>query len=357
MTELEPKTSYSDCGIALLDLDSACLEIHSMLGKAHYPHILLQSRQFTDGKRCHELYRELTENGTKLIVNIDSSTQSAYKKYFAQVPEEGSSTEIRFTNKKYSNIPLAGLYVGRNHVRMILVGETAFVSSFDFAESSFDRDELFIRVTQPELVQMLKIVAMWNFSNPKEKWQESAGGFDLIFDSGKSSKGYLSRYAEEQIEKRLRNNSVLWMVSSWCPDELEKLVNSASESGCQINLLINRQYEYESLRNIPFNITKMLSNLHYSEKTRNANCTIYHPTENQIHAKFLMVENGEQCWWLVGTSNHTRFGSAAMTTEIGIAGEDRDIGNELTKYISTINKVIVRKPSFSGSVFEPQFGR
>ena len=343
MREKEPNINNNSCGVALVDLETVRQEIVSKeTSERAFTHLILQSRQFVSGERSSEFYKGLVEHQSGIVViNVDSSARRDYEKGFANIQMNGIQESVRFTHEKYSKIPLIGPYIGRNHVRMILIGETAYLSSFDFAEPSFDRNELFLKVTQPELVQMLKIIALWDFDSPKENLQQSAGGFDLVFDTGKSSKGYVSRYAESQIKQRLNSNFTMWIVSSWCPDELEGFVNEASKKGCQVNLLVNRQYEYESLKKIPFNVTKIISNHHFINKTNKADYLIYNPRQKQIHAKFILLENGEQYWWLVGTSNHTRFGPAALTTEIGIAGIDRGIGKGLSRYISDIDKFIV----------------
>ncbi|HLE48644.1 MAG TPA: phospholipase D-like domain-containing protein [Patescibacteria group bacterium] len=331
----------AETGVELMNLKSVIEEIHQKLQQDDIEVIILQSRQFEAGTRCTPFYHDLSEKKCKTIVNVDSSARKEFEKGFPADGINGDGFVIRFTHEKYSNIPIINKYVGRNHVRIIMLGETAYLSSFDFAEPSFNRDELFMKITQPEIVQMLKIVSFWDYSKEKKSWNQKAGDLELVFDTGKSSAGVLSRYADQKLHENLNASSNLWVVSSWCPDELNDTVNFASSRGSNINLLVNRQYEWESLKKIPFNITKILSNNEFRSSTKNSILKIFNPTGKQIHAKFILTENQGKYWWFVGTSNHTKFGSKALTTEIGISGEDQSIGDQLINYIESTEKVEV----------------
>src|SRR3990167_658187 len=235
-----------------------------------------------------------------------------------------------------SDILMSGIQIFL--LQVLLLGEEAYLSCFDFAEPSFNREEMFIKITQPEIVQMMKIIAFWDFENGPNKWKQAVNGLDLVFDSGNTTEGYLSKYAEEEIIKRIQPETTLWIVSSWHPDELVNSIREASMNGCEVNMLINRPYEIESLKKIPHSLTKIASKYRFQRDTNGIDYNIYQPTGNQFHAKFILMENAGQFWWFVGTTNHTYFGSQAKTTELGIAGQDFLVGCQLQSYIKKINK-------------------
>src|SRR3989338_3332878 len=280
----EPKAIFQDCGISLLSLNEVTQEISSKLRtNTAYPHLILQSRQFVPGERCNNLFeRLLNSNTSRIIINVDSSARNDFNKYFRDFGDHDNISQVRYTHERYTDFPFAGSFIGRNHVRIILLGEEAYLSCFDFAEPSFNREEMFIKITQPE--------------------------------------------------------TTLWIVSSWHPDELVNSIREASMNGCEVNMLINRPYEIESLKKIPHSLTKIASKYRFQRDTNGIDYNIYQPTGNQFHAKFILMENAGQFWWFVGTTNHTYFGSQAKTTELGIAGQDFLVGCQLQSYIKKINK-------------------
>lgn len=147
--------------------------------------------------------------------------------------QDSDSTQIsvRYTHSKNASIPIAGQFIGRNHVRVVLLGETAYLSTFDFAEKSFDRDELFLKITDPQIVQAVKIISMWDYRNKHDSWSQHIDGIDILFDSGNKVSRYLSVYAEEKLIDCIQRGSTVWIASSWHPDEIEKALMAASQRG------------------------------------------------------------------------------------------------------------------------------
>ena len=340
-TSLNSSTTSTN-GVEIMTLPEFEEDISASLrDTTRFSHIILQSRQFVDGQRCRELFGRLAGiQAKRLILNIDASARKNFDREFNSSVVTEDRT-IRNTHTQYSSIPILGNYVGRNHVRMIVLGEEAYISSFDFAEPSFDRDELFIKISHPELVQMTKIVSMWNYESRLDHWKTSAAGYDLIFDTGKTNKGYVSKYAEKELESRGLPGTKIWMVSSWHPDKLISALNRVEERDCELNLLVNKQYEYEGMKKIPFNLTKIASQKYFMRRKEDGKCNIYNPANQQMHGKLVLIENGDQIWWLVGTDNFTNFGSNAKTTEIAIAGDNKGVGRQLRDYIEGIDKIKV----------------
>ena len=224
--------------------------------------------------------------------------------------------------------------MGRNHVRMIIAGEEVLFSAFDFAESSFGRDETFYQITNPELVQAMKTVALWDYDNPLETWQVSSRGIDMIFDTGKSTGGHISRYAEGKLLKHAKPGMTFNCISSWHPDELGNTLRKISNIGVDINLIIHKPYESGFMEK-PFSATKYAAERIFRGQMGDKPYLVEPPRENKNHAKFIFLHGDNEFWWMVGTSNHTRFGTAAHTTELVLAGTDEKVGRSLLAYLDT----------------------
>jgi hypothetical protein len=186
----------------------------------------------------------------------------------------------------------------------------------------------------------MKIVALWNYEDSPESFNQQVGEVKVVFDTGKTSGGFISRYAEEEISKRATEGSVLWIASSWHPDELEGTLADAINAGCEVNLLLNSPYEFEGVNKVQFNATKILSKYHFRLALQGYNYNDYLSKGRQIHARFIVLQTGSNYWWLIGTSNHTRFGSMAKTSELAFAGENSVLGEQLINLAQNAEKFL-----------------
>lgn len=304
-------------------------------------HVLLQARQFEPGEKVGRIFEALMRTNAQLtIVNVDASARKGYETDFSpRVGSNGHRVHVNYTRSQFASWPFIGHYIGRNHIRMVLVNETAYISTLDFAERCFERDELIYKITQPELVQIMKIVALWNYEKQQPEYRVKAGGIQVLFDTGKDSGGYISRYTESEIVARAGKDSSMWVSSSWFPDELNQAIEWAVGQGCAVNLLLNRPDEFESIKKLPFTLTKMAAWNTFRGQTWAEQCRVFYPSQKVTHAKFVLItgSNGEN-WWIAGTSNHSRFGSMARTAEIGLAGTNLEIAEQLLSYIDSVPK-------------------
>lgn len=333
-----------ETGIEIMSLDRSLVKIQEKLS-TELPYVLLQSRQFGAGPRAEKLFDSLCRAKTEnLIINVDSSARTDFKKHFESCLElrPRESLKVRYGQEKFSNLPGIKNFVGRNHLRILMLGEEMFVSTFDLSESCFDRDEMVIRIDDPEIVQNLKVVSMWDFKNKHVNWQIKTKKAEILFDCGKNNCSYVSKHITENLLEHVFFGSEIWVASSWHPDELEQVFKKAYQQGGNIKMLINRPGEYESRSKLPFNLTKCLSAYHFHKDMSKVPYQIFFPKSGQIHAKFLVVDNsrveGKNSWWVMGTDNFTRYGSMARTTELGLAGQDSGIAEQLTGYIEKILK-------------------
>ncbi len=336
------KTETTSVGMQIMSLDESLAYIDNKLSD-RLPYVLLQSRQFGTGPRANKLFESLCKVETdKLIINVDNSARTDFEKHFQPCLEQRNHGElsIRHGQEKFSNLPGVKNFVGRNHLRLLMLGEEMMVSTFDLSESCFDRDEMVIRVSDPEVVQNLKTISMWDFENTHKSWKIKTQKTEIIFDCGKDGCSYVSEYINENLPKHIYKGSEIWIASSWHPDELEEVLKKAYYQGGNIKMLINRPNEYESKRKLPFNLTKWLSAYHFHKDMSKVPCQIFFPKSGQIHAKFLVVDNskveGKSSWWVMGTDNFTRYGSMARTVELGLADQDGEITEQLTGYVAKI---------------------
>ncbi|MBU1130261.1 hypothetical protein KKE45_02985 [Patescibacteria group bacterium] len=316
-------------GIGILSLPTFLEEIQR-LPECH--HVVTMSRQFDSGDKAIALYRQLGEKGP-MITCVDASAQKGFNNGFRN-SLTGTET-IRRTHERYSGIPVIGSFVGRNHIRLTITGETVYFSTFDYAEASFDRDEMFLKITDPELVQLMKIVALWDYDRKDEFRRWDVNGFSVFFDTGTSSRSGINDYLSTFIRKNVAQISEMWIVSSWYPDKIWQAIYETAENGRQINMLINDPTEYESIGKMPFMLTKLLSRALVRSRMP-AKAVIYYP-EKQFHAKFILTKmRSGGSWWFVGSSNFTNFGVMARTAELGISGKDESVAQQLKGYIQTL---------------------
>lgn len=327
-----------ETGVQIMTRDEALKDVSKSLADSPKTHALLQVRIFQESPKAQALYNEFASRDSRVIINVDANTAENYHRVYEKTHSGHPLHTIRVTNTEYIDFPLVRALRGRNHIRLMIVGENAYVSAFDFHDLAFKRTEVFTKVTQPEMVQMLKVVALWDYNSKKTNWKFRTKELELVIDTGKTSKGFISRYAEKEIAGRIKPNSQVWFSSSWYPDELTGVFNLCREKGAEVNMLVDQKPNFGNLREISFTITKVLSSQLFRKSVPTNSFNIFH-SKNEIHAKFLLVKTDNDYWWLVGTSNHTRFGSMARTAELGLSGTEPGVGEKLIDCFTNEPKV------------------
>lgn len=324
--------------VEILSREEAFSDISKSLEGFPNSHTLIQARVFCEGPKAKEFYNKFASRDSRVTINVDANTFENFQNSYLATHKDNPKHSIRVTNSEYMNIPFVRTFMGRNHIRFVFVGENAYISAFDFHEFAFNRTEVFTKVTQPEIVQMLKVVALWDYKSNKTDWRFKTKDLELVIDTGRSTKGFVSRYAEQEISKRIKPNSQVYFSSSWYPDELTKVFSKCARDGAGVNMLVDQKLSFGDLRHIVFTVTKALSAYLFRSSTPSTSFNIFH-SKNEIHAKYILIKTDNEYWWLVGTCNHTRFGSMARTAELGLAGTDPTIGEKLIEVFTKEPKV------------------
>lgn len=308
------------------------------LNNSSLPHVLWQTRQWKPGN--HPFFKEverINREASSVIFVIDSSCEKDFTKKNGKVT--GCNFKVVFTNPTHLPSPFNSV-IGRNHMRIHILGETAYFSGMDFAQYVFDREELIYKVNDPELVQWFKIAALTDksFSQPVK-------GYTIHRANGKESSPI-----NETLRKKIQNlassqiKTVLTITSSWIPDSIidELMFLLKNNPNSKVNIIIRSPIEFESVSKLPFTLTKMiayaclsLAKLIDLDSESKQRLRIFQ-AKKDFHAKFAAVAGDENYWWLIGTDNFTRFGYAARTSEIGLEGTDKNLYQNLLDYLSDI---------------------
>lgn len=310
----------------------------------NHPFVLWKTRQWQLGD--HPFFNkveEINKRAGRVIFVIDAAVGK--DKVKPNVNADDDKEKVIFSNDTPLPFPLNQV-IGRNHIRIHILGEKAYLSAIDFAQYAFNREELVYKVTDSELVQWLKIAALneRSFSQPVGEY--------IVHRANGREKSPIEKALRSKI-KELTLSQVdcsLTIVSSWIPDafidNLMQLLKNNQRS--RVNIIIRSPTEFESIAKLPFTLTKMIAYAHlglakelgldFKERSRLRVCR----AEEDFHAKFAMArfgkkdENEMNFWWLVGTDNFTRFGYKARTSEFALEGTDSELFNDLKRYINYI---------------------
>lgn len=226
---------------------------------------------------------------------------------------EAAGTHITFTNKPKSLFGYLFQKTGRNHIKIFIVDDTAFIGGMNLQERTLLQHDTCIRYTDHHIVELL--VEQFFKINEQGALQDSTRQLDtdstLFIDAGKYNR---STIYDEAI--RLINNAhhTIIFASQFLPHfGILKALTRAKERGLLVEVMNYLPTPLQSKTQLAIEQTLF----HLKNRTH---IPVYY-YKKKIHAKILIADDTV----LFGSHNYSKFGVLFGTNELAIKTKNKEI--------------------------------
>lgn len=271
---------------------------------------------------------------TQLVVDnfslMSSNKRLLNMKMFIQFIEAG--VNITFTNppRIENSIPMIGNLIGRNHQKMFIIDDVAWLGGLNLAAGDFGALDFEVKVTKPEIVDKLAgEFERKTMSRPSKDYQINCDDqTSIIIDVGNPSQSLIFDTAIDLVngaERSIHNISILLPSGKFLA-----ALNNARKRGVEVNIVATADPKKMAAK--PFQILQMVSKatmkaqtiLHLVDKGVSI---IYYP--GLVHAKFLTVDENTA---MIGSHNLSGMGVFVGTAEIALLSKDPTLVHNLEEF-------------------------
>lgn len=221
--------------------------------------------------------------------------------------------------------PLPGA-VGRDHKKIVVVDETAYIGGVNFTELDAKRIDFMTKITNPAIVNNLANIFTESLTDQPQSDREIVcdSKNTLIIDGGELMKSLIMRNAYQLVE---RERDEIVVVSPFSPTgKFAEKLNAAVERGVKVSFITSSR---ESLPGFASKVSQFVHN--FGTGTPKFT-TIY--VDGIIHAKALIaMGNGEA---IVGSHNFDELFVKLGTEEISLRTSEEQIIDELKRSLLNI---------------------
>ncbi|MGE5042375.1 MAG: phospholipase D-like domain-containing protein [Candidatus Levyibacteriota bacterium] len=261
--------------------------------------------------------------------------QRADKDMFARL--ESSGVEVTVTNPHILNVFPAKIFpfVGRNHVKLTIVDDTAWFGGVNIASDHFEKADFMVKITDPELVHALgQVFFQVNEDKPKKDYRIDVDARNAIYvDRGDRGKSIILDEAQRMLH---RVHESIDFISQFPPSAtvLDAMVERAKE-GVDVHIITQSKRHLES-NSIPFGLLMKRNYQKFLKKTEgvsNVYVDHFEGHHGRVHAKMLIVDGREALW---GSHNLDIAGVRAGTQEVDIKTTDLQLVRKLSAVFDQI---------------------
>lgn len=247
------------------------------------------------------------------------------KQTFQTVMEKGA--KITFINPP-SLLEHLIITMGRNHMKIFLIDNIAWIGGVNFADGYFKRQDIMVKITDEAIVDPIAQVFMQVHEDKlhHDEILQTKHNATLFIDSGQTGKSVILDCAVRMVEKA---NHLVQIATAFIPDGafLEALID-AENRGVRVELAVPPPGRTIGV----YRIVNQMSQIQM--RLRNTHFTIYYE-KNPVHAKILLVDKAIV---LFGSHNFLTKGVLMRTGELALQSSDKTLVANVSDFYSSLSK-------------------
>lgn len=219
---------------------------------------------------------------------------------------------------------------GRNHTKIYIIDDKAWIGGCNFMDSSFDHVDFMISPNFPELVHILQDhFKKVNKNRPKENTQVALQNGDyFLADNGTHGNSLIYKQAQSLIENA--NHEIIFM-SQFTPTGaiLDSIINRIN-NGVTAHI-ITCPADHDHFTKLPHTIPHSI----FEHKIKNVQNIHVHHTQKPVHAKIIITDKQQL---IIGSHNYVDTGVYLGTEEIALKSINIELVNKLYQQIIRYTK-------------------
>lgn len=314
--------------------------------------VLLQAMIYEWGQttqQVNDALKSAKERGVEVEIHYDDFTnltasEDLQKKNEAMFAElEKAGIKVVLTNLAKNLFDRIVPYRGRNHRKIIVVDDVAYLGGLNFAEIEYSRPDFMVRITDPVIVEKLANHSQQiNENRPKEDNEDRCNEETvLLVDSGQPGKSIIYDRAVALIGQA---NEVKLTTQLVPTGRLLEALLKASRQQANVSLIVSNP---DAIRP---GLGKFINELQY----------VWHDLVGKlppglnfdpcwVHAKLLIIKGKrEGCQWaaaIIGSHNFDERGVRAGTEEIALLSTNQTLVKNLERFYDLLHKKISPPPA------------
>ncbi len=221
--------------------------------------------------------------------------------------------------------PLPGA-VGRDHKKIVVVDNIAYIGGVNFTELDAKRFDFMIKITNPSIVNNLSKILNDSLSDQPQSDHEIIcdSNNTLVIDGGHLMKSLIMKNAYQLVDKE---KDEIVVISPFLPTgKFAAKLNHAVESGVKVSFITSSR---ESLPGFASKVSQFVHNFGTGSQKFS---TIY--ADGIVHAKALIALGNSEA--IIGSHNFDELFVKLGTEEIALRTKEVKIIEELKRYLLKI---------------------
>lgn len=216
--------------------------------------------------------------------------------------------------------------MGRNHMKIFIVDDIAWIGGVNFADGYFKRQDIMVKITDKAITDQIAQVFMEAHEERlKEDEVLKTNNAALFIDSGRTGKSVILDEAVRMIDKAKQTVQV---VTAFVPDgKFLRALIAADRRGVMVELAVSDPSATPGV----FKPVNYFSDIQL--KLKHVNFKISYQ-KLPVHAKVLIVDKRIA---FLGSHNFLTKGVMMRTAEIALQSEDERLVNNLLDFYQTIH--------------------
>ena len=240
--------------------------------------------------------------------------------------------QIIYINKPKYKISEYIPYIGRNHMKFILIDDCVFIGGMNISQRSFKNVDFMAESNN----LMLKDTILKIFTNNHTLYNNSeipiSSDSSLLVDVGTFGNSIIYKKALESIKS---SKSSIRYISQFLPNfDILKALNEAAKRSVDVSIITyDKRLASQKFAN---KIDHLLFAL--SKK----NLSVMYNKDRYVHAKLLLIDENDNGTALFGSHNFSPFGVYFKTAEIAISTKNKECIDDLNNWYASIKDNISR---------------
>lgn len=232
--------------------------------------------------------------------------------------------------------------LGRNHIKMAIVDDAAYVGGLNFNDENFRSADFMVKITDPQMVEALvDVFHKVNYQKPQEDYEVAfADGTRLLVDAGKRGESLILDTAVQLIDKA---KDTVHTTTLLAPDgKLLDALYKAHQGGIIVEVLTSHPKKIYDL----FGLVNLGNHALMQLKKKNVPMRF---SREDLHAKSLLVdaELADRAVALFGSHNLSEHGVQMRTEEIAIVSRDPRLIANLRRFCKNLREKTIPASDYS----------
>ncbi|HVT01233.1 MAG TPA: phosphatidylserine/phosphatidylglycerophosphate/cardiolipin synthase family protein [Patescibacteria group bacterium] len=291
-----------------------------------------------DTRFTADYFYKMVTDGNIDYIPAASSTERSYRsfrrslKYDLVSRLQDAGVEVNITNPPKNIGQRIVPAKGRNHIKMAIIDDVAFVGGINLSDKDFSRKDFMIKVIQPEFV--LALAQVYQEGRPEDDYSIVMGNTSLLVDSGRPNKSLILDSALNLISTA--KSSVI-VTSQFTPDgKLPQRIDQASKKGIQAEVIVSAPNKISEPPAWLFDRINALT-----LRMRRHDFSILE-CNDWLHVKVILIDEGTtSAKVLVGTHNFSEKGVKWGNQEVSLLSTDSVLIDNISKYIDGLKEAAI----------------